>query len=202
MNKQEIANEFLIYVNDNYDRLIKGFQKSSYKTDLDDDVFQDSILKVYGSIIKNGFKFNSSTSGKSFENYLFITCSNEVLQGKNKQSKNIKVDVESNYEFDLIVSNNNDYLYEIDDELNSEFERLSEDMLVDDILQYCKRNHSHLDCGIFEFYFRSGLGYRKLAEITGFSFRTIFVKINKIKTDIIEKFYHKRLNHRIKIKNG
>lgn len=201
MNNKYLASEFLTYINLNYNRILSGFKKSSYKELMTDDVFQDSILKVYDSIIKRGFAFPpNSLSGKSFENYLFITCGNEVLSKKKSESKNIKVYIDSSHDLDVISLNDPEYTYELDDELNKEIERISEDILVDDIFQFCKNNHSHLDCGIFEFYFRSGLGYRPLAEITGFSFRTIFVKINRVKTSIIENFQNKRLNHRIKLK--
>lgn len=201
MENEQIANEFLSYIGDNYNKLLSGFQKSSYKKDLDDDVFHDSIMKVYNSIIKNGFKFQQGVfSGKSFENYLFIVCGNQVIGGKRESSKMEKVDVESDYQFDWLCKDNSDYSYEMENQFNSEIEKISEDLLVDEMLCYCKKRHSQLDCGIFEFYFRSGLGYRPLAEITGFSFRTIFVKINKIKKDLIENFSHKKLSHRVKIK--
>jgi DNA-directed RNA polymerase specialized sigma24 family protein len=201
MNNKLLAADFLNYVNINYNKLLSGFQKSSYKDLLTDDVFQDSIIKVYDSIIKKGFVFKPDVfSGKSFENYLFIVCGNEVLSRKKFESKNIKVNIDTPHDLDVITMDDPEYCYELDDELNKEIERISEDILVDEIFQFCKSHHSHLDCGIFEFYFRSGLGYRPLAEITGFSFRTIFVKINRVKTSIIENFQHKRLNHRIKLK--
>lgn len=200
MTNEYLAGEFMNYININYNRILTGFQKSSFKKEITNDVLHDSIINIYDSILVKGFKIEKmNLSGKSFENYLFIVVGNEILQSKRLiKRRGHNIHFENDYEFENCIENNT---YNIDDEFISEKEMRSEDNLVDQIIKYIKSKYSHLDCGLFEFYFRSGLGYRKLADLTGFSTRTVFIKISVLKADIISKFKDENLPHRILIKD-
>ena len=64
------ARDFLQYVNDNYDELIKHFKAyyANKRQKFDIDVFSDTYLKLYEVILKNGIKDNSE---KGMLDYLF-----------------------------------------------------------------------------------------------------------------------------------
>ncbi len=202
MSNEAIASEFLNYINSHYHKLISGFQKSSFKKDITDDVFHDSILSIHQSITNKGFKFNKiHLSGKSFENLLFVSCCNVVLQKKRIiKTKGHNIYFDSDSVFDNHTYLCSEFQYNIEEELQSEIEKINEDLLIEDIRNFIKKNHTHLDCGIFEFYFRSGLSLAKIGELTGYSTRTIFLKVNKVKASVINQFADSRLNHRLIIK--
>lgn len=195
ITNEQMAQEFMKYCANNYKRIYNGFSMASWGNRLTEDIFHDSLVKVHDSIIKRGFKIKEMRfSGQSFENYLFISTGNEIMQEGRQIKKNKGIVIESDSEF----FNEKEPEYNFEDELEEEFNRISEDILVDDIFRNIKSKFSHLDCGLFEFYFRSGLGYRKLAEITGYSLRTVHLKVSKIKAHVITEFADRRLYHRIK----
>lgn len=199
MMKEDLGKEFLDYTSMNYKKILNGFQKSSFKKDISDDLFHDSILKVYDSILKKGLLVKDyKYSGKTFENILFVVCCNEVLQIKRLvKNKGYNLYFEEENVFDNHCYIKGDFEYNFGEELKNEEEKLSEDLLVDFIRDYIKSKYSMLDVGIFEFYFRSGLSFAKIAELTGYSTRTIFLKVNKLKADVILNFSDKKLNHRV-----
>ena len=55
MTNVEIANDFLVYVSESMNELKKAVKKNiTNANDLFDDCFNDTIIKVYNSIVKNG----------------------------------------------------------------------------------------------------------------------------------------------------
>ena len=55
MTNVEIANDFLKYVSENMNALKKAVKKNiTNDNDLFDDCFNETIIKVYNSIVKNG----------------------------------------------------------------------------------------------------------------------------------------------------
>lgn len=202
MKNEQLAKEFMDYISIHYKKILSGFQKSSFKQDITSDLFHDSLIKIFDNINEKGIYIKDyNYSGKSFENVLFITCCNEVLQKKRLlKNKGYNLSFDSDDVFENHCYIKGDYEYNFGEELKVEGEKISEDLLVDDIRKYINKKHSMLDVGIFEFYFRSGLSFAKIAELTGYSTRTIFLKVNKLKADIITNFADKRLSHRIIIK--
>lgn len=202
MDNKYYADEFVCYINKFYKQILTGFQKSSFKKEIDEDVFHDSILAIYENILNKGFKFQKNIfSGKSFENILFVSCCNNVLQKKRiikTKGNNLYFDSDDVFENHCYL--NSDFEYNFEDEIQKEKERLSEDFLIDDIRKFINKKHDQLDVGIFEFYFRSGLSLQKIGELTGYSTRTIFLKVNKVKSSVINQFADHRLQHRLIIK--
>ena len=82
LNNEEIANKFLLLVNNNYDEYRKKWRTHNVQRGqvFDDDVFSQTILSIYDKIIKSGV---SDSSDKGLENYFFksviINNKREVL---------------------------------------------------------------------------------------------------------------------------
>lgn len=197
MKNELISKLFLEYIGLNYKRLFNSFKKADFGRILTEDLFHDAIIKVNDKILTKGFKITkSSLSGQSFSNYLFITCGNEVMMDRRlaKRMGN-QIVIESDDDFEYLCPEHN---YKQDEELQYERERIHEDLLVDEILQFIKKRHIALDCGIFEYYYRAGMGIRQLSKQLGYkSFRTVWVKIDKVRSDIIKNFEGRNLPHRI-----
>lgn len=84
MSNEQHAQEFLEYVAKNEKRLKKNLRKNiTYDPYIFDDVFQDSIIKVYDSIM-NG------TVIEDFEKYFFIASKFSYFNADNKNKRNIK----------------------------------------------------------------------------------------------------------------
>lgn len=84
MSNEQHAQEFLEYVAKNEKRLKRNLRKNiTYDPYIFDDVFQDSILKVYDSIM-NG------TVIEDFEKYFFIASKFSYFNADNKNKRNIK----------------------------------------------------------------------------------------------------------------
>lgn len=201
-NNSYIAGEFLSYINKNYHPILRGFQKSSFKKEIDDDVYHDSILSIHNSILDKGFKFQKNIlSGKCFENILFVVCCNAILQKKRLiKTKGYNLSFDSDEVFNNYSYLNADFEYNFEDEIQVEKEKIAEDILISEIRRFINKKHDQLDVGIFEFYFRSGLSLQKIGELTGYSTRTIFLKVNKVKASVIAEFGGDRLTHRLIIK--
>lgn len=70
MEREAQARRYLTFVNSNYDKYKKKWAKYLYdrKVEFDEDVFSDTILKVYDYISKNGIKDDTDDG---FANYWF-----------------------------------------------------------------------------------------------------------------------------------
>lgn len=76
------ANEFLKFVADNETRLKQNLKKNvTYDSDIFDDVFQTSIIKIYNSMVKNDLHIDD------FEKYFFIGSKFEYINTDNKRKK-------------------------------------------------------------------------------------------------------------------
>lgn len=198
-----MTEHFLNYISSNYHILYSSFKKASFGRNLTEDLFHDAIIKVRDKIHEKGFKINKlHFSGQSFANYLFITCGNEVMMDKRKNNKSIIIYSDNDFEYIDEKRMPNELKCNLEDDLKKELEYISEDKMVDDILKFIRKRHIQLHYGIFEYYYRAGIGYRKLAEILGYkSYRSVWNIVNKVKDDIIENYPGKSLPHRIKIRD-
>ena len=95
MEKNEIqARKFLDYVNSNYEKFKKKWAKYLNEKNIkfDEDVYSDTILKVYDYIVKNGIQ-DDSDSG--FANYFFksfqMNAKREQLYSRNA-NRDLNVD--------------------------------------------------------------------------------------------------------------
>lgn len=193
MSNEQHAQEFLEYVAKNEKRLKKNLRKNiTYNPYIFDDVFQDTILKVYDSIM-NG------TVIDDFEKYFFIASKFSYFNADNKNKRNIK-------------QNDRDLLWNISHglennrgDISEDAKRVIDEMAVEDnewekkedkneninklfkfISEKLNKVFSPAECDIYLIYFRlksekSGVSYEKMAKITGRSFSEISQIIQKLK---------------------
>ena len=82
MSNVEIANDFLKYVSENMNELKKAVKKNiTNDNDLFDDAFNETIIKVYNSILKNG------TIIDDYKQYFFLACKFTFIYRQNKKRK-------------------------------------------------------------------------------------------------------------------
>lgn len=96
------ATKFINYINDHYSELLNRFKAfcndKKYKFDID--IFQDTIIKCYTLIEKQGYL--KDTSDKGIENYFFMSFKQNLQREKQyarnqKRDSNI-TDVDATYE--------------------------------------------------------------------------------------------------------
>lgn len=85
------AAKFIKYINDNYDELFNRFQAfcNDKRYNFDADIFQDTIVKCYTLIDKQGYL--KDTSNKGIENYFFMSFK-QNLQREKQYARNQKRD--------------------------------------------------------------------------------------------------------------
>jgi len=177
----------------NEKRLKRNLRKNiTYDPYIFDDVFQDSIIKVYDSIM-NG------TVIEDFEKYFFIASKFSYFNADNKNKRNIK-------------QNDRDLLWNISHglennrgDISEDAKRVIDEIAVEDnewekkedkneninklfkfISEKLNKVFSPAECDIYLIYFRlksekSGVSYEKMAKITGRSFSEISQIIQKLK---------------------
>lgn len=193
MSNEQHAQEFLEYVAKNEKRLKKNLKKNvTYNPLIFDDVFQDTIIKVYDSIM-NGTKIDD------FEKYFFIASKFSYFNADNKNKRSLK-------------QNDNELLWRISHgyennkgDISEDAKRLLDEITVEDnewekkedkneninklfkfISERLNKVFSPAECDIYLIYFRlksekSGVSYEKMAKITGRSFSEISQIIQKLK---------------------
>lgn len=193
MSNEEHASEFLKYVAKNEKRLKKNLKKNiTFNPLIFDDVFQDTILKVYDSIM-NG------TIIEDFEKYFFIASKFSYFNADNKNKRNIKQN-----DRDIIWNISHGYENNKGD-ISDDAKRLIEEIAIEDnewqkkeekneninklfkfISERLNKVFSPAECDIYLIYFRlksekAGVSYQKMAKITGRSFSEISQIIQKVK---------------------
>lgn len=190
----QLSHIFLLYVNDNYNVIKRSFLRSKeLRYTLSDDVYQEGILRCAERIHKVGLRIeNHHMSGQTFKNYLFISLKNIVHKERDKESR-IKQDENyiNNSDFERLEIDN------VEDNLDNEFNRMYEDMLIDDIFKFIEGRYKPIYVGFFKFYFKTEYSYREIAKLTGYGVVTVFSHIQTIKADVKLHFADRRLPHRI-----
>lgn len=154
--------EFINYINDHYDELYGRFQAfcNDKKYLFSPDIFQDTILKCYQLIERNGLK---DLTPKGIENYFFMAfrtnLQREALYARNqKRDKNI-IDLSDKYE-------------EYSNEKLTQEEKLKSDLWKDfSTLYLMQKVEENFDSEHFYLFrlktFDKHLTYQKLQEKTG-----------------------------------
>ena len=160
MDKTEQASRFLQFANDNYNDLKKKWAKYLYdrQIDFDEDVYSETILKVYDYISANGIK-DDSESG--FANYFF-------------RAFNINIKREKQYSRNLNRDKNIDATEELDKEFNGDDElqmkirrQVFDDWAVVYILRLVEDNFDNISFHCFRLYYiLDKMTYSRLREIT------------------------------------
>ena len=198
MSNEQHAREFLEYVAKNEKKLKKNLRKNiTYDQFIFDDVFQDTILKVYNRIMKGEII-------KDFEQYFFIASKFQYINEDNKNKKrNASHDNELLWRISHGYENNKN-------NLSDDGKRLIDEMAVDDdewkvneekndnindLFKFLAKRLNEVftpaEADIFLIYYRlksekSGMSYKKMTKITGRSFSEISSIIQKIKKFIKE----------------
>ena len=200
LGKNELSRLFLLYMNDNYNMIKKSFKGDKLmKRILNDDLYQEGILKCAESINKNGIRWvHHSQSGQTFKNYLFISLKNLNDKQGRREEKILKDDnYLSESDFELIEG----MVHDVEEGVENEYNRLDEDLLIEEIFQWVEGRYKPIHTGFFKFYFKTEYSYREIAVLTGYGVDTVFRHIARIKADVCIEFGNRRLPHRIMIKD-
>lgn len=172
--------EFLQFVADNMERLKKNLRKNiTYDEDIFDDVFQNTIIKVYNAIEK-GLVI------KDFEQYFFIASKFEYINEDNRKKKRLKND-DSEIISDISSGVIQDIFYSDDDEWKKQEEKNDK---INELFKFLSKRLNEVftpvETDIFLIYYRlksekNGVSYKKLANITEKKVSEITEIIKKIK---------------------
>ena len=160
IDKSEQSSRFLKFANEHYEDYKKKWAKYLYdkQVDFDEDVFSETVLKVYDYINTNGIK-DDSDSGLA--NYWFKSFNTNIKREK-QYSRNVNRD------------KNIDATEEISKEMNGEDElklkirrQVFDDWSVVHILRLVEDNFDQISFHCFRLYFvLDKMTYHKLREIT------------------------------------
>lgn len=177
MTNEEHGRQFLEFVAKNEARLKKNLQKNvTYNPDIFDDVFQESIVKVYNAI-ENGARI------KDFEQYFFIASKFCYINTDNKVKARQKTDDRDAYvsidEDERFAEYDN--AWQIKEDRN---ERINE--LMKYLSQRLNEVFSPKEADIFLIYYRlksekAGVSYKKLAKILEIDVKEVTNIIQRVK---------------------
>lgn len=158
-NSEQAAN-FLQFANDNYNDFKKKWRKYliDRQIEFDDDVFSDTILKVYDYIKKHGI---NDTTDSGMANYWFRSFNTNIKREK-QYSRNINRDCNINAYESLDKETNGDY------ELQLKIRRqVFDDWSIVYILRLVENNFDQISFHCFRLYYiLDKMTYSKLREIT------------------------------------
>lgn len=159
-NKIEQAEKFLKIVNYNYSSLKNKWKKHliEKRIDWDDDVFSDTILKVYEYIKKNGLKNNDEDGMKNYFFKSFVTNIKREQQYSRNAYRDYNVDA-----FEI-----NDKQIDKKDLLENKIRKqIFDDWCVIFILQLVEKKFDKISFHCFRLYYiLPKITYEKLREIT------------------------------------
>lgn len=187
------ARDFLQYVNDNYDALIKHFTAyyTNQRKKFDLDIFSDTYLKLYEHICKNGIKDNTPDG---YKNYLFMAVRNNVIREsqyiRNKNRSDVKEDETLEHIYDVWFNENNDSAdVKVINDLYKDFAALY-------LAKAVEKQFDEVSFFLFRIkFFSKKMTYKQLAEITKIKNARTYVnevnqwlKANVTKAEIKEAF--------------
>lgn len=160
IDKSEQASRFLKFANEHYDDYKKKWAKYLYdkQVDFDEDVFSDTILKVYDYIEKNGI---NDTTYSGLANYWFKSFNTNIKREK-QYSRNVNRDKNIDATEELSKEMNGE------DELKLKIRRhVFEDWSIVYILRLVEDNFDSISFHCFRLYYiLDKMTYSKLREIT------------------------------------
>lgn len=160
IDKSEQAKRFLKFANEHYDDYKKKWAKYLYdkQVDFDEDVFSDTILKVYDYIEKNGI---NDTTDSGLANYWFKSFNTNIKREK-QYSRNVNRDKNIDATEELSKEMNGE------DELKLKIRRhVYEDWSIFYILRLVEDNFDSISFHCFRLYYiLDKMTYSKLREIT------------------------------------
>lgn len=171
MTNVEIANDFLKYVGENMNALKKAVKKNiTNDNDLFDDAFNETVIKVYNSILKNG------TIIDDYKQYFFLACKFTFIYRQNKKRKE-EAQAIRDY-FDL----NDDF---IDDDFDEEerYESIVDtiDKIKADVIENLGEYYAEIYFTYMTLKSTQSISYKKLAAEKGISTRRVSQIIGMVK---------------------
>ncbi len=182
MNNEDKAKDFLNYVAKNEKELKFILAKNvTYDKDIFDDVFNDTIIKVYNSILKNG------TDVSDYKNYFFISMKWQYILQQNRHTKYKSSSVRDYFD-------NNDIIIEEETE-EERFEKIVDTIEI--IKNEIKEKYGEWYTTVFFEYYTckatEGCSYQKLAAKLGITVKQIQMIIQEIKKFVAEDEYINKL---------
>ena len=160
IDKSEQSSRFLKFANEHYDDYKKKWAKYLYdrQVDFDEDVFSETILKVYDYIEKNGI---NDTTDSGLANYWFKSFNTNIKREK-QYSRNVNRDKNIDATEELSKEMNGE------DELKLKIRRhVYEDWSIVYILRLVEDNFDSISFHCFRLYYiLDKMTYSKLREIT------------------------------------
>lgn len=176
------------WVNENYDCLkakMKAYCANQKKT-FDEDIFQDTIVKIYDKIEKHGIK---DSTEQGFLNYFFLSFKNNTLresQYSRNQKKSYVEDISQKYDEyfnETFVSSS----IKVEKDLKTDFAAI---YLAVRAEEWAIENNKLLNFQLWKIKnFVNKMTYKKLAEMTGIkSARTLCLEVkNYLKENVTKK---------------
>ena len=193
MNNEEKAKDFLNYVAKNEKELKYILAKNvTYDKDIFDDVFNDTIIKVYNSIMKNG------TEVKDYKNYFYMALKWQYVLQHNRHTKYKNSSVRDYFD-------NNDIIVEEEETDEEErFDKIVETIEV--IRNEIKDKYGEWYTTVFFEYYTckstEGCSYNKLAAKLGISAKQIQMIIREIKQFVAEDETINKLKEILHLENA
>lgn len=171
MNKnEEKAKEFLEYIAKNEKELKRCLAKNvTYDKDIFDDVFADTIIKVYNTIVKNGTEIDN------FKHYFYTALKWEYVLQDNRHKKYKNNQVRDYFD-------NNDIIEETEDKEESFYNVVD---TLEAIKSHISEKYGEWYTAVFFEYYgektNGGCSYKKLSAKLGISVKQIAQIIKTIK---------------------
>lgn len=169
MTEAEIKGQkFLDFVAKNIKQLRKNLRKNiTYDGDLFDDVFQDSIIKVYNSIVKNNKDVDD------YEQYFYISSKYNYIIKQNQERERLKKNINiKDY------MKNNDVEYELYTDMDVK-------KVISDLRQIIEDEFGKENTDLYFDYMalktRGGMSYQKYSEYTGIPVSKVSDVVSRIK---------------------
>lgn len=160
--------KFLDYVAKNQRRLRRNLKKNiTFDYNLFDDIFQESIIKVYNSIVKNNKEI------EDFEQYFFISSKFNFILKQNAEREKTKRRIN----IDDFCENN-----DIEDEPYSEIDT---ETIIKQVRKLIEDKFGEDNTEIFFEYMmlkvQGGMSYNKFSQVSGYPVSKISDVVSKIK---------------------
>lgn len=177
------AREFLDYIAANEERLKRNLRKNiSYDSEIFDDVFQNTIIKIYNSIVKN------DRWVENFEKYFFIASKFEYILTDNRRKKAKKIHLEVSDKQREILDESDEIL-ESEEAVSKKYKRF---------VEYLHDEFSKEEADVYLAYYLRRVvnrrtSYQQIADEFNLTLKEVSQIIQKIKLHLQENEIYKLL---------
>lgn len=188
MNNHDKAQMLMTYVGKNYQPVKANLKQALWSKNIKfcEDFFADILIICHDTIARCGFKFpkDMTLSGKSFDNYLFISYKNRKFNQHSERAKFMETIITLSAIEPPIESEHHAY----------EEARIArdEEELIQEIFEFVESKYEGERADIYKFYFYADLSMEEVAKISGISLGKISYTVKLINDDVLELFQKKR----------